>query len=135
MSQIVGWHLGHSIMAFSVLAALAHSLFTSLLSRSWLTDRDRRQTDGSVSHGRPLAGLLDVFFTHPRLLAAVRHVLGDDFKMSSSNYHAPLPGWGHQALHADYACGVAAGHYEVSTKYTRLRTSFAVHPSVRAFAV
>lgn len=58
-------------------------------------------------------GLFDVFFTHPRLLAAVRHVLGTRFKMSASNYHCPLPGYGHQMLHADWPFGVPEGQYEV----------------------
>jgi hypothetical protein len=40
-------------------------------------------------------------FTHPRLLAAIRHVLGDEFKLSSLNSRAALPGQGLQALHAD----------------------------------
>ncbi|MBF68254.1 MAG: hypothetical protein CMQ29_11235 [Gammaproteobacteria bacterium] len=51
-------------------------------------------------------GLLDVFFVHPRLLAATRHVLGPHFKMSSSNFHCPLPGYGHQGIHADWGWSV-----------------------------
>jgi ectoine hydroxylase-related dioxygenase (phytanoyl-CoA dioxygenase family) len=42
----------------------------------------------------------DVCFTDPRLLACVAHVLGD-FKLSSLNYRAALPGSGLQALHAE----------------------------------
>lgn len=51
-------------------------------------------------------GLFDAFFMEARLLAAVRHVLGVGFKMSSSNFHCPLPGFGRQALHADWGWGV-----------------------------
>ena len=51
-------------------------------------------------------GLLDVFFSHPRLLACVQHLLGQQFKLSSSNFHAPLPGYGAQAMHADWGWGV-----------------------------
>ena len=79
-------------------------------------------------------GELDLFFCHPRLLSAVSHVLGRDFKLSSSNFHAPLPGgWGHQGLHAvpptppalslggpsnpkfaqDFGGGVPVGEYQV----------------------
>ena len=47
-------------------------------------------------------GLFDVFYMQPRLLAATRHVLGPRFKMSSSNFHCPLPGFGHQSIHADW---------------------------------
>ncbi|MCL2584552.1 MAG: phytanoyl-CoA dioxygenase family protein [Streptosporangiales bacterium] len=42
----------------------------------------------------------DVCFTDPRLLACVAHVLGD-FKLSSLNYRAALPGSGLQDLHTE----------------------------------
>jgi hypothetical protein len=41
-----------------------------------------------------------VCFTEPRLLACVAHVLGE-FKLSSLNFRAALPGHGLQALHAE----------------------------------
>lgn len=41
-------------------------------------------------------------FTHPRLLAAARHVLGDSFRVDSLNARCSLPGDGHQQLHADW---------------------------------
>lgn len=48
------------------------------------------------------------FFTEPRVLAAVRHVLGD-FRLSSLNSRAALPGHGRQALHADLDLVTADG--------------------------
>ena len=51
-------------------------------------------------------GVLDPFSFHPKLLAAVRHVLGTRFRYSSTNFHCPLPGYGHQAIHADWGWGV-----------------------------
>ena len=51
-------------------------------------------------------GLLDTIFLHPRLLAAVRHILGTHFKFIGSNYHCALPGYGHQGIHADFLWGV-----------------------------
>ncbi|GEM_PF-1184932 len=51
-------------------------------------------------------GLLDEIFMHPRLLAAVRHILGVHIKFCGSNYHCPLPGYGHQPIHADFVWGV-----------------------------
>ena len=48
-----------------------------------------------------------------RLLAAVRHVLGDEFKFSSLNSRAALPGHGRQGLHADWGGAVAPGNYFV----------------------
>jgi ectoine hydroxylase-related dioxygenase (phytanoyl-CoA dioxygenase family) len=44
--------------------------------------------------------VFDICFTDPRLLACVAHVLGD-FKLSSLNFRAALPGQGLQALHAE----------------------------------
>lgn len=56
--------------------------------------------------------MFDVCFTHPTVLAAMRHVLGD-FKLSSLNSRAALPGQGHQALHTDWGEPVTAGDYQV----------------------
>lgn len=44
--------------------------------------------------------VFDVCFTDPRLLACVAHVLGE-FKLSSLNFRAALPGQGLQAMHAE----------------------------------
>lgn len=45
--------------------------------------------------------LFDICFTHPRALAAVAHVMGEDFGLSSITGRAAQPGEGHQALHRD----------------------------------
>jgi ectoine hydroxylase-related dioxygenase (phytanoyl-CoA dioxygenase family) len=45
--------------------------------------------------------VFEVCFTHPRVLAAVAHVLQGDLKLSSLNSRAALPGQGHQGLHSD----------------------------------
>lgn len=57
--------------------------------------------------------LFDICFTHPRVLAAMNHVLQGDFKLSSLNCRASLPGEGLQALHADWGSAVDAGDYQV----------------------
>jgi ectoine hydroxylase-related dioxygenase (phytanoyl-CoA dioxygenase family) len=44
--------------------------------------------------------VFEICFTDPRLLACVAHVLGE-FKLSSLNFRAALPGEGRQALHAE----------------------------------
>jgi hypothetical protein len=54
----------------------------------------------------------DVCFTDPRLLACVTHVLGD-FKLSSLNYRAALPGSGLQALHAEGGPVTDPAHFQV----------------------
>ena len=51
-------------------------------------------------------GLLDPLFMHPRLLAVVRHILGVHLKYIGSNYHSPMPGYGHQGIHSDFVWGV-----------------------------
>ncbi len=57
--------------------------------------------------------LFELCFTHPRVLAAIAHVLGDSFKLSSLNSRAALPGQGLQSLHADWGSAVALGDYKV----------------------
>ena len=57
--------------------------------------------------------VFQVCFTHPRVLAAAAHVLGNDLKLSSVNSRAALPGHGLQGLHADWHEAVQPGHYQV----------------------
>ena len=64
------------------------------------------RVSGTVIKAMNADGVLDPFAFHPKLLAAVRHVLGPRFRYSSSNFHCPLPGYGHQAIHADWGWGV-----------------------------
>lgn len=55
----------------------------------------------------------DIFYTHPKVLAAISHVLGGDIKLSSLNYRAAKPGAGLQKLHVDWHEAVAPGDYKV----------------------
>jgi ectoine hydroxylase-related dioxygenase (phytanoyl-CoA dioxygenase family) len=57
--------------------------------------------------------LFELCFTHPRVLAAIAHVLQRDFKLSSLNARFALPGEGLQHLHADWRGAVPPGQYEV----------------------
>jgi ectoine hydroxylase-related dioxygenase (phytanoyl-CoA dioxygenase family) len=57
--------------------------------------------------------MFEVCFTHPRVLAAVAHVLGGDLKLSSLNGRNALPGQGHQGLHADWEEPVGPDGYQV----------------------
>lgn len=57
--------------------------------------------------------IFDRFYTHPKVLAAIRAVLGDAFKLSSLNYRASRPGQGLQKLHVDYGNSVPLGGYKV----------------------
>jgi ectoine hydroxylase-related dioxygenase (phytanoyl-CoA dioxygenase family) len=56
--------------------------------------------------------MFDACFTHPRVLACMAQVLGD-FKLSSLNFRAALPGQGHQPLHADFGGPVPEAGYQV----------------------
>ncbi|WKN42371.1 phytanoyl-CoA dioxygenase family protein [Tunicatimonas pelagia] len=57
--------------------------------------------------------VFDIFYTHPRVLAGVAHVLGQQLKLSSLNYRAAIPSRGHQKLHADWHKTVAPDKYQV----------------------
>ena len=57
--------------------------------------------------------VFDIFYTHPRLLAAISHVLGLDFKLSALNYRASKTGHGMQKLHVDWHEAVLPGDYKV----------------------
>lgn len=55
----------------------------------------------------------DIFYTHPKVLAAISYVLGVDIKLSSLNYRAAKPGAGLQKLHVDWHEAVAPRDYKV----------------------
>lgn len=57
--------------------------------------------------------VFDIFYTHPRVLAGIAHVLGTSIKLSSLNYRAAKPGLGLQKLHVDWHESVDPGHYKV----------------------
>ncbi len=57
--------------------------------------------------------MFEICISHPRVLAAMRHVLGTEFKLSSLNGRVALPGRGLQGLHADWREGVEPGNYYV----------------------
>ncbi len=57
--------------------------------------------------------VFDLFYTHPKVLAGIASVLGNEFKLSSLNYRAAKPGMGHQKLHVDWRNTVVHGDYKV----------------------
>ncbi len=71
-------------------------------------------------------------FTDPRVLACIAHVLGD-FKLSSLNFRAALPGHGHQprrALHS-YFTRRANGQQLDQKRYIRPQTLARLSPAAR----
>lgn len=57
--------------------------------------------------------VFDVFYTHPKVLAAISQVLGEEIKLSSLNYRAAKPGQGIQKLHVDWRDGKHNGQFRV----------------------
>lgn len=57
--------------------------------------------------------IFDQFYTHPRVLAAVAQVVGQQLKLSSLNYRAAKPGMGAQNLHVDWHDVVEPKDYKV----------------------
>lgn len=57
--------------------------------------------------------VFDFLYTHPKLLSAVNHTLGSEFKLSSLNYRAAKPNQGLQKLHVDWCEAVPPGAYRV----------------------
>jgi hypothetical protein len=56
--------------------------------------------------------VFDRVWTHPLVLAAIRHVLGP-FKLSSLNYREALKGSGHQEFHSDWGPRVPSEPFHV----------------------
>ena len=57
----------------------------------------------------------DLVYTHPKVLAAIHHVIGRDFKLSSLNARDALPGEGLQGIHADWGADYD-GQFHAATR-------------------
>ncbi len=57
--------------------------------------------------------MFDISFTHSQVLAAIAHVLGTHFKLSSLNSRFAVPGYGRQTLHVDGKKAASPGDYYV----------------------
>ena len=77
--------------------------------------KELHQEDGTirVSNLVNKGPMFAIGFSHPRVLAAIRYVIGPRFKLSSLDCRMALPGQGHQAFHADWRSGVEPGDYHV----------------------
>jgi ectoine hydroxylase-related dioxygenase (phytanoyl-CoA dioxygenase family) len=65
-----------------------------------ITDQEHRGT--LVVDGLLEEGVFDAAWLYPRVLAAVSHVLGDDFRLLGVASRGIRPGHGQQALHVDW---------------------------------
>lgn len=107
-------------------------VFPSLMPQEWLEGLQAKyeqlmqqegRSAGSEVHQeegtRRLSDLVnkgaefDGIYTHPKVLAAVYHIISRDFKLSSLNGRDAVPGHGHQGLHADWGSRFAGEPYHV----------------------
>ena len=70
-----------------------------------------RHVDNLAAHGK----IFEDIFTHPKLLAAVRHILGDEVRFGGIHGRDPLPGFGQQGLHSDAPPRQPGSTYQVVT--------------------
>lgn len=75
--------------------------------------------------------VFDPLYTHPKLLAAVSHLLGAEFKLSSLNYRAAKPGKGLQKLHVDWREAIEPGDYRVCNSIWLLDDFFVENGATR----
>ena len=77
--------------------------------------------------------VFDIFYTHPRVLAGIAHVLGQSIKLSSLNYRAAKPGMGlqnststgmKQLLQANIKCAIPYGCWIIFRRKTAQPVSF-----------
>ena len=93
-------------------------VFPNLIDADWLSrlraafesecERDARGPvvkESGTRHVDNLANrgaVFELLYTHPRVLAAVYHVLRDEFRVGEIGGRDPLPSYGQQGLHADW---------------------------------
>jgi len=59
--------------------------------------------------------VFEVLYTNPRALAAVYHVLRDEFRVGQIGGRDPLPGFGQQGLHADWTARFRGEPFRIVT--------------------
>jgi ectoine hydroxylase-related dioxygenase (phytanoyl-CoA dioxygenase family) len=83
-----------------------------------LARRDPTKKHGGTLHLDDVlnaGATFDPAWSAPRVLAAVAHVLGADFRVFAAGFRGPRPGYGAQALHADDVPIGAGEPYRVAT--------------------
>ena len=101
-----GYLLLHDLIGPAQLAPLRRR-FDELLASE---DGQGREVHSEANVGR-LANLVnkgrewEICYSHPKVLAAVWHVIGGEIHLSSLNGRSAPPGHGHQALHCDIYAG------------------------------
>lgn len=67
-----------------------------------LEDSEQSHAGTLIVDGLLSEGAFDAAWSHPRVLAAVRHVLGDACRLTGVSSRGLRPGHGQQGLHADW---------------------------------
>ncbi|HET9029688.1 MAG TPA: phytanoyl-CoA dioxygenase family protein [Candidatus Aquilonibacter sp.] len=83
--------------------------------------------DGLIEMGEPFTAV----WTDPRVVRAVRRLLGDDYRVVRAHVRSPLPGEGAQSLHADYPSRPAAGGHCVATAIVAIEPFTATNGATR----
>lgn len=79
--------------------------------------KNAEQTTGTrhVSGLGKAGEIFERVYTHPKILAIARQVLGDEFRFGDIHGRDPLPGFGQQGLHADAPPRTPQTPYQVLT--------------------
>jgi ectoine hydroxylase-related dioxygenase (phytanoyl-CoA dioxygenase family) len=70
-----------------------------------------RHVDNLATQGQ----IFENVFTHPKIVAVTRHILGDDLRFGRIHGRDPLPGFGQQGLHSDAPPRQRGTPYQVVT--------------------
>jgi len=108
-----------------------HVVLPHVIDQSWLQslqiafekecEKDGHLTSVKESGTRHINDLVNrdlVFegiYTHPRVLAAVYHILRDRFRVGQIGGRDPLPGYGQQGLHADWSARYKGEPFRIVT--------------------
>lgn len=109
---------GYFITAGLVDAAWLESLRAAFESPGEKDDQGPVINDSGTRHISDLVNGDPVFagvYTHPKILAAVYHVLRCSFRLGQINGRDPLPGYGQQGLHADWVARAKGEPFRIVT--------------------
>jgi ectoine hydroxylase-related dioxygenase (phytanoyl-CoA dioxygenase family) len=110
-------HDGYTVMTGVIDAAWLASLRAAFENGSPANDHKHIVKESGTRHIDDLVNkeAFDAVYTHPRVLAAVHHVLGCAFRLGQLHGRDPLPGYGQQGLHADWTARSKGEPYHIVT--------------------